>query len=135
MKVFWDPEGDKENMDPAGGTAVQAPPAASGRGQSPAELLSPKGGLRLGRGGGKRGGVPLADITPKEELPAPAGAKEAKGAKGNPLCAPPPAGASNQSVGRAPRLPLRGLGGGPAVAQEEAALARRLSGGGLRACR
>jgi len=131
MKVFWDPEGDKENMDPAGGPAAQAPPAASGRGQGPAELLSPKGGLRLGRGGRKRGGVPLADITPKEEVPAPAGGK---GGKGDPLCAPPPAGVTNQSMGQAPRLPLRGVGG-PAVAQGEEAAARRLSGRGLRACR
>ena len=131
MKVFWDPEGDKENMDPAGGSAGRAgpAPAASGRGQGPAEFLAPKGGPRLGGGGRKRGGVPLADITPKEELPAPAGAK------GGALPVSAPAGVEARSAGRAGRPPPGGAGNGPAVAREEAAVARRLSGGGLRACR
>ena len=149
MKVWCDPEGDKENVDPAhpgGGPAAR--PAArggagggvrAGRGPAVAAPAAGGGDSRVGR---KRGCVPLADITPAEPVPAP----PATGGKvGQSSDAPLKAGGfltADAPLSR--RLRSSHVLGDPSQAalgsraREEAAavVARRFSaGGGLRACR
>ena len=157
MKVWCDPEGDKENVDPAGGGPAGRAHLGGGPAADPAARGGAGGGFRAGRGpaaaaaaaaagggsrgGRKRGSVPLADITPAEPVPAP----RATGGKGG-QSSDAPLKAGEVSVAVAPlsrRLRSSHALGDPSktalgsrAREEAAAAARRLSaGGGLRACR